>query len=280
VTATARPPLLAPTLATMRRLVFAGSTSPTAAAWTSAAAWDGSHGDDRVALARSLAGKLREHVRYVPDPYGIEDVQALEATIERGAGDCEDFAVAFGALARAVGLRVGFATLERDDGTTTHVLPLIEDPRAPATWIPVEFVSPISFGTWPRLPAGASWRMEAIEDAADGGLGFLPILAGVVGTVASGVAGFLGAKESASATRSAGRAAVEAERIKSNAAMSAGRIALTAQRESASAVERNVERVVDFGTRALPWIVGAVALPALLAALGGRRRAPRARKVA
>jgi len=77
---------------------------------------------DAVCRLKRIAGFVREHLRFVPDPVGVEAITTPEAhlfTIDRegvSAGDCDDAATLAGALARAVGcpVRIALASFRLD----------------------------------------------------------------------------------------------------------------------------------------------------------------------
>jgi hypothetical protein len=98
------------------------------------------------------------------------------------------------------------------------------------------------------------------------------------------VATIFGAKAQGDATKSAAKSVLEAEKAKAKAAAQAQAAQVQADRDAARARSASTAAALDFGSRALPYILGAVglaALPAVLGAVAGRRRTPsRRRKVA
>lgn len=77
---------------------------------------------DTICRLRRIAAFVREHLRFVPDPVGVEAIGTPElhlVTIDRedvSAGDCDDAATLAGALARAVGapVRIALASFRPD----------------------------------------------------------------------------------------------------------------------------------------------------------------------
>jgi transglutaminase-like putative cysteine protease len=65
---------------------------------------------------------VRDHIRYVRDIDNVETLQTPIQTLNVLAGDCDDKAVLFCALAGAIGFPTRFAALAIDGGPFSHVL--------------------------------------------------------------------------------------------------------------------------------------------------------------
>jgi len=103
-------------------------------------------GHDFAGEVRALFSWVRDRVRFVRDPAGVEWLQAPRYTLERGYGDCDDKATALAAMLLAVGhpaalrLRaVGFRS-----GTLSHVYVLA---KLAGRWVPLD-------PTWAGTPFG------------------------------------------------------------------------------------------------------------------------------
>lgn len=79
--------------------------------------------DYRGELATILRWAKR-NVRYTRDPYGVELVQDVWATLSRGRADCDDFDVLVGAMAEVMGAPVKLVTVStRPDKEPVHTYP-------------------------------------------------------------------------------------------------------------------------------------------------------------
>ncbi len=77
------------------------------------------------------------NVRYTQDQFGEDTYQTLRATLEAGAGDCDDFTIAFAALLQAVGFEDVIARIISLDGRSwAHIYPLVKPPRG--AWIALD----------------------------------------------------------------------------------------------------------------------------------------------
>lgn len=255
--------------ALLGRLIRDGARGEVAGRWVAEAAHE-TDGRDVLAMARALAARMRAAVAYARDAYGADDAQTIEATIFRTAGDCEDLAVAFGAVAMRAGARVALA-IERDgEGVPVHVLPLVEHPTE-ARWLPVDLTDRgYVFGRWPREVA----RFEVFEVVARSGasLGFLgDLIGGVVGL-------FTKNKELKTAKKVA---QIDADAKKAEAAALTETAKLQAETVKASEAAANLRTAATLATfqdivkRSLPVVVVAtVARPLLdvVGAFAGRKR--------
>lgn len=102
------------------------------------------HRGEAVALFRFV----RDRIRFVNDPVGIETLRGPRATLELGGGDCDDKATLLASLLGAVGIPSSFRVVAADRATphafshvyvVAHVagkdLPLDPTyPRTPPGW--------------------------------------------------------------------------------------------------------------------------------------------------
>jgi transglutaminase-like putative cysteine protease len=77
---------------------------------------------DYAAELRCLHAFVRDHVRYVRDVEGIETLQTPIQTLNVLAGDCDDKAMLFNALAGAIGFQTRFAAIGVRDEPFSHVM--------------------------------------------------------------------------------------------------------------------------------------------------------------
>jgi len=89
---------------------------------------------------------VRDHIRYVRDPVGLELVQTPEKTLEYGAGDCDDKCTLLAALLTAIGHPVKFVALGFGGAPFSHV---IVETRAGTRWIACETIQPRPTGWTP-----------------------------------------------------------------------------------------------------------------------------------
>ncbi len=71
---------------------------------------------------KALHGFVRDNIRYVRDPDGVELVQSPEKTLEVGQGDCDDKATLLGALLKTVGAPARFVAVGFSGGPLSHVM--------------------------------------------------------------------------------------------------------------------------------------------------------------
>ena len=66
-------------------------------------------------------------IRYTRDPYGVEMVQDVWATINRGRADCDDFTILLAAMAEVMGAPSRIVTVStRADKEPVHVYPEVD----------------------------------------------------------------------------------------------------------------------------------------------------------
>ena len=95
--------------------------------------------DDACEL-RAIWAFLVKNIRYVYDPEHADTFKTLKQTLHARAGDCDDIAIAFCALARSVGFQSCYARVISMSGETwEHVYPMIGCPKdRPKVHIPFE----------------------------------------------------------------------------------------------------------------------------------------------
>lgn len=93
------------TLAMMRELVHEGARSlavRNAAIDVVRAAGVRAH--DTLGEIRALYTWVRDRVRFIGDPVGVELLQGAPVTLRTRSGDCDDYAVLLGAMLHAIGI--------------------------------------------------------------------------------------------------------------------------------------------------------------------------------
>ena len=78
---------------------------------------------------------VRDRVRYVRDPRGVEKVQSPKRTLEMASGDCDDKATLLAALLESIGFTTRYVALGFKDGPYSHV---ILEVRLGTRWLPLE----------------------------------------------------------------------------------------------------------------------------------------------
>ena len=75
-----------------------------------------------MAEIRALHAYVKDQIRYVRDPVGLELVQSPDKTIEIGQGDCDDKATLLAALLTATGHPARFIAVGFNGDPLSHVL--------------------------------------------------------------------------------------------------------------------------------------------------------------
>lgn len=193
-------------LAAIRSRVIAGSVHPAIRA-RAAEALRAVGGDDAWAAFARLYDDLRASGVRLPDPghdAGYDRIEPASVTLEKMAGDCDDWTVAVLALARALGFRGDAVTLSVEEAgglSPLHVYPAVH--RTQGVTVAADASEGLALGDDPAPRFGPhvvreSWEMEPAGSA----VGFL-------GAIATAVSGFFAAKEGRKAARDQ-RAAAEA----------------------------------------------------------------------
>ena len=136
------------TMALMRSIVRKGKADPAVIVKArSLTAFAGAK-DWRAEVA-ALHRYVRDSIRYVMDPNGVETLSTPARLIEIGAGDCDDKATLLAALLEAVGHPTRFVAIGLSGGTLDHVY---VETKIGDTWIPLETTEPVEAGELPFAP--------------------------------------------------------------------------------------------------------------------------------
>lgn len=112
-----------------------------------------------LGIIETLQGWVRDHIRYVPDPRGLEMVQTPPQTLSILTGDCDDKATLLATLLETMGLATRFAAIrEQEDGPFTHVMAQV---RLGSRWKNLETILPGVGAGW--YPSNAvEWKFYHI----------------------------------------------------------------------------------------------------------------------
>ena len=101
------------------------------------------------------------NIRYTDDQHGEDTYQDLRMTLETGAGDCDDFTIAFAALLHAVGFEDIVARVISLSGDAwEHIYPrvlVVDAPAQRVEWIPLDATE-----THPPRPLGWEYPRAAV----------------------------------------------------------------------------------------------------------------------
>lgn len=247
-------------------LIRRGARGGVASEWVAQAAHN-TDGHDPLGMARFLAERFKRQVAYAEDEYGRDDPQTLEETVDRTAGDCEDFAVALCALALRAGARVALAFLLTPEGAPRHVMPLVERTNTTGVWEPFEItIRGVQPGTWPHPPA--EYVIVEIVPAAGPGLGFLE-------EIFSGIANVVTGNQQAKAIKSQAKATTAAAAIEARGTVDAAketRAAVEFQEKARTQRLQMLAQAAKDVAPALAWATAATVAIPLVTKLFGRRR--------
>lgn len=90
---------------------------------------------------------VRDSIRYVRDPDGVELVQEPDATLKLAYGDCDDKSTLLAALLLATGHPCRFVAVGFNGAPFSHVL--VEAKSGNDKWIPAETIIPKPLGWFP-----------------------------------------------------------------------------------------------------------------------------------
>lgn len=106
---------------------------------------------------RVLHAFVRDHIRYVMDPNGVEMVQTPEKTLEFASGDCDDKSTLLAALLESVGHPARFwAVGFNHDSEFSHVL---VETLVGQSWVPLETILDVDVG-WRPPAVTQSYRLN------------------------------------------------------------------------------------------------------------------------
>lgn len=94
----------------------------------------------------ALHAFVRDKIRYVRDPVDLELVQEPAATLDLGAGDCDDKSTLLGALLMATGHPARITAVAFNGGPFSHVL---AEAKSGERWIPLETIIYKPMGWFP-----------------------------------------------------------------------------------------------------------------------------------
>ena len=102
---------------------------------------------DYYAEIRALHEFVRDQIRYVKDPVGVETIATPDQTLRIGQGDCDDKSVLVASMLESLGHDCRFVAVGFSPGEFTHVL---VQTRAGAGWVNVETTEPVPLGWGPQ----------------------------------------------------------------------------------------------------------------------------------
>lgn len=88
---------------------------------------------------------VRENIRFIKDPVGVETVASPVRTLDLGAGDCDDQAVLLASLLINAGHPVRFVAVGFQPGIFSHVF---TETRIGGHWVPLETTVPMAYIGW------------------------------------------------------------------------------------------------------------------------------------
>jgi transglutaminase-like putative cysteine protease len=96
--------------------------------------------------AEALHEFVRDQVRYIRDVRDVETVRTPDQVLLMGAGDCDDKATLFCALAESIGFHCRFYAAGFAGGPLEHVWPEV---RLGDSWVAAEVTEPVLLGQRP-----------------------------------------------------------------------------------------------------------------------------------
>lgn len=88
----------------------------------------------------------KKNIRYTRDPYGVELVQDVWATLSRGRADCDDFTILLGSECEVMGAPIRIVTVStRPDKEPVHVYP---EACVAGSWLPLDVTVANSYPGW------------------------------------------------------------------------------------------------------------------------------------
>jgi transglutaminase-like putative cysteine protease len=104
---------------------------------------------DWTGQVKAIHRYVRDQIRYVMDPAGIETLSTPMRLIEIGAGDCDDKSILLASLLEAVNHPTRFVAIGMSGGTLEHVY---VETKIGDEWIPLETTEPMEAGILPFAP--------------------------------------------------------------------------------------------------------------------------------
>lgn len=106
----------------------------------------------------ALHAFVRDNIRYIKHPVGVQIVQEPEKTLQYGQGNCVDKAVLLSALLESTGHPTRFVALEIR-GTKPGFSHVIVETKVGRQWMPLESIIPVQAGWYPP-EAGARYSLN------------------------------------------------------------------------------------------------------------------------
>jgi hypothetical protein len=125
-----------------------------------------------VCAAQAIYDYVKNNIKYVKDPNGVELVQSPLVTIgQRRAGDCDDAGMCVAALAGAIGMPYAFRTVKADvmrPDEYSHVYCVVFVPRSPSEgwdggWVAMDTTVPKNMGWQPTGFVAKTWMEPEYE---------------------------------------------------------------------------------------------------------------------
>ena len=98
---------------------------------------------DYINECRRIHAFVRDAVRYVRDPRGVETLHDAEYLLRQRQGDCDDKSILAAALLETIGHRTRLVAVGLDPKGFCHVYPEV---NVRGQWYPVETTEPWAFG--------------------------------------------------------------------------------------------------------------------------------------
>jgi len=136
------------TIRAMERLIREG-TGDTTVIYTAGQLVRGIDQKDYLGQASKLFSFVQNGVQYVRDPVGVEYVKTPLKTLHDRTGDCDDQAVLFSALARAIGFTTRLKAIKSDPrwpGEFSHVFSQVNIPGR--GWVTSDTIVPTATLGW------------------------------------------------------------------------------------------------------------------------------------
>lgn len=130
------------TLKTMRQLVHAGKKNPLVLL-TARRLVAGLQQKDYVGEVRAIHEFVRDHIRYVKDPRGVETLHTPEKLLELKQGDCDDKSILAAALLESLGHPTRFIACGMKPDIFQHVY---VETKVRDKWIGLETTEPWPLG--------------------------------------------------------------------------------------------------------------------------------------
>lgn len=101
---------------------------------------------DWAGEVRALFSFVRDRVRYVMDPNGVETLATPARLLRTKTGDCDDKVTLLASLLEAIGHPTRFVAVGFEPGALTHVY---LETKIKDVWIPLETTEPVAMGELP-----------------------------------------------------------------------------------------------------------------------------------